>query len=67
MNWELLVKMKNSIISAVSGIGLSIANIFAGRDFLEYALSIIGDVLSVVFDVFDYDKNKPEKANEDET
>ncbi len=63
MNWKLLVKMKDAIISAVIGIGLSIANIFAGRDFFEYAVSIIGDVLSVVFD---YDKNKSKKVNEDE-
>lgn len=63
MNWKLLVKMKDAIISVVIGIGLSIANIFAGRDFFEYAVSIIGDVLSVVFD---YDKNKSKKVNEDE-
>lgn len=61
MNWKLLVKMKDAIISAVIGIGLSIANIFAGRDFFEYAVSIIGDALSVVFD---HDKEKQENKTE---
>ncbi|MBR5318548.1 MAG: hypothetical protein IKU46_03020 [Peptococcaceae bacterium] len=56
-----LFKIKNSIISAVTGIGLSIANIFAGRDFFEYAVSIIGDALSVVFD---HDKEKQENKTE---
>lgn len=50
---KILLKIKDTIIFAIIGIGLSIANIFAGRDFLEYIISIIGDMLSVVFG---YDK-----------
>ncbi|MBQ3508852.1 MAG: hypothetical protein IJA90_02365 [Peptococcaceae bacterium] len=60
---KILSKMKNNIVSAVTGIGLSVANIFAGRDFLEYIISIIGDMLSVVFD---YDKEKTKKTTGDE-
>ena len=50
-----LSKIKNSIISSIVGISLSVVNILAGHNFLEYIVSIIGDMLSVVFD---YDEEK---------
>ena len=49
MDMKRLSMMKNSVVSAAIGIGLSIVNILKGHDFLEYALSIVGDMLSVVF------------------
>ncbi len=54
---KILSKIKNAIVSTIIGIGLSILNILKGNDFLEYTVSILGDVLSVVFD---YDKKKQE-------
>ena len=63
MDMKRLSMMKNSVVSAAIGIGLSIANILKGLDFLEYALSIVGDMLSVVFD---YDNQKSKKQKEGE-
>ena len=63
MEMKRLSMMKNSVVSAAIGIGLSIANILKGHDFLEYALSIVGDMLSVVFD---YDNQKSKKQKEGE-
>lgn len=60
---KILLKIKDTIVFAIIGIGLSIANIFAGRDFLEYIISIVGDMLSVVFN---YDKEKSKKTTGDE-
>jgi hypothetical protein len=61
MDMKRLSMMKNSVVSAATGIGLSIANILKGHDFLEYALSIVGDMLSVVFD---YNDQKSKKTKE---
>ena len=63
MDMKRLSMMKNSVVSAAIGIGLSIANMLKGHDFLEYALSIVGDMLSVVFD---YDNQKSKKQKEGE-
>ena len=58
-----LSMIKNSVVSAATGIGLSIVNILKGHNFLEYALSIVGDMLSVVFD---YNNQESKKTKEGE-
>ena len=63
MEMKRLSMMKNSVVSAAIGIGLSIVNILKGHDFLEYALSIGGDMLSVVFDYNDQKSKKQKRLS----